>query len=169
MIRALALASTVLLSGAVAQADTLWSVSAVQELQHTSLGYGLNLRAAYRYYEKDSLGLIVRASAVPEDFHGFFAIAFHAALNLRHPLAWRPGYDLTPFVGGSLGAGFWTTCVWPERCGGSGPSLGFEAGASKPISKLFRLLGSFQVDGHSSLFTGAATISVVSLNLGIEY
>ena len=167
--KAFVLAIILLLIPTVAHAEFLWSITAIQEFQATSVAHGGNLRGAYRYNDTDSLGLVVRATAVPSDFGGYFAIAVHGALNLRHQLAWTPGGELAPFVGGSLGVGFWTTCVWPERCGGFGPSLGGELGATLPISSSFRLIGSIQADAHSSWFAGEETISVLSLNLGVEY
>lgn len=167
--KAFVLAIALLLSSSGVRAETQWSLSLLEELQHTSVGHGASLRGAYRYNDTDSVGLALRGSAVPSDFRGAFAIAIHGALNFRHQLAWKPGGDLAPFVGGLLGIGFFTTCVWPETCGGYGPSLGLEAGASLPISSSFRWIASVQADARSSLFAGDAIISVLSLNFGIEY
>jgi hypothetical protein len=167
--KAFPLFMVLLLSSSVVRAETLWSISALEQLQHTSLGHGGSLRGAYRYNDTDSLGLVLRAAAVPSDFRGGFALAIHGALNFRHQLGWTPGAGLAPFVGSSLGVGFWTACVWPERCGGYGPSLGVELGTTWPISRYFRLISSMQVDAHSSWFAGEETISMLSLNLGVEY
>ncbi len=167
--RASALVVAVLLFSSEARAETLWSISAVEEVQHTAIGHGASLRGAYRYNDADSLGAMVQASVVPSDFRGGLAVAIRGALSLRHELAWAPGGGVVPFVGGALGAGFWTACVWPERCGGYGPLLGAEVGATYPISRALKLITSIQANAHSSWFAGEETISVVSWALGVEY
>lgn len=167
--RALSVILLFLLMSTAASAETLWSISAMEEWQYSSRGHGVNIRGAYRYNNSDAVGLILRASFVPEDFRGGAAIAVHGALNFRHELSWTPGGGVTPFVGASLGVGFWTACVWPERCGGYGPSLGVEAGVVWPKTSLFRLITSIQADAHSSWFAGEETIPILSLNLGVEY
>lgn len=152
-----------------ASAQSFWSVSASEELQHRFFAQGLKLRAAYRYNQRDEVGLATRVSAVPSDYRDGFAIAIHGAINVRRQLAFKPHVSLNSFAGVSVGLGFWTTCVWQERCGGFGPSLGIEYGVTRAISKNLRFIGSLQLDAHSSLLAGEAVIPITSLSLGIQY
>jgi len=149
-------------------ARPLFGVSIHEQAQYSSWGYGASLRGGYHITSKDSLSLVVRTTYTRYDFRNAAALAAHAGLAYRRILPWQP-YGLTTFGGATVGAGFWTACVWAERCGGFGPSLGAEMGVKKTISPWLKLTGALQIDAHTSWFAGEETIPMLTLRFGVEY
>ncbi len=156
------------LFASTAHAESVWAIRIHEQVQYTSFGYGASVRGGYRFSSKDSLSLVLRPTYTRYDYRDGAALAVHAGISYRRMLPWTP-YGVATFAGTTLGLGFYTACVWPERCGGSGPSLGGEIGAKKYVSPWLKVTSAWQLDAQSGWIAGGDIVPMFTWSFGLEY